>query len=69
MAIGRPTGSNARRIVIQRLLDSHPTAVGLHDEECHGEAAKKAGAAEFPKFVKDAMSHLSKFMTKTTYWI
>ena len=55
-----PEEDRKSRLVLQQML---------HDEECHGEAAKKAGAAEFPKFVKDAMSHLSKFMTKTTYWI
>ncbi len=55
-----PEEDRKSRLVLQQML---------HDEECHGEVAKKAGAAEFPKFVKDTMSHLSKFMTKTTYWI
>ena len=55
-----PEEDRKSRLVLQQML---------HDEECHGEAAKKAGAAEFPKFVKEAMSYASKFMTKTTYWI
>ena len=55
-----PEEDRKSRLVLQQML---------HDEECHGEAAKKAGAAEFPKFVKEAMSYASRFMTKTTYWI
>lgn len=55
-----PEKDRKSRLVLQQML---------HDEERHGNNAKKAGATEFPKFVKDTMSYLSQFMTKTTYWI
>ena len=41
----------------------------LVDEQRHGENALKAGGADFPLKVKDAMTTLSKFMTHTSYRI
>ncbi len=55
-----PEEDRKSRLILQQML---------HDEEIHGETAKEAGATEFPKFIKDAMSYLAQFMTKTTYWI
>ncbi len=55
-----PEEDRKSRLILQQML---------HDEEIHGETAKEAGATEFPKFIKDGMSYLAQFMTKTTYWI
>jgi len=55
-----PEEDRKSRLILQQMLQ---------DEERHGETAKEFGAAQFPKFIKDAMSAASKIMTKTTYWI
>lgn len=39
------------------------------DEAEHATTALKAGAAELPWLVKQAMGLVSKLMTRTTYWI
>lgn len=39
------------------------------DEERHGAMAISAGGTDFPGPVKDAMTLMSKVMTKTTYYI
>ena len=39
------------------------------DEEAHGLAAQKAGAAELPEEVKEIMSAVAKVMTTTSYQI
>jgi len=39
------------------------------EEEFHGQSAKEAGAAEFPRLVQWAMSKVSKIMTTTSYYI
>lgn len=39
------------------------------DELHHGTTALEAGGAELPKPVKLAMGLMSKFMTKTSYWV
>lgn len=39
------------------------------DEAAHGQAAKEAGAAEMPEFVKSAMRAAAKVMTTTAYRI
>jgi ubiquinone biosynthesis monooxygenase Coq7 len=39
------------------------------DEDNHRSTALRRGGADFPAPVKSLMTGLSRFMTKTTYWI
>jgi ubiquinone biosynthesis monooxygenase Coq7 len=41
----------------------------LEDEQRHGENALEAGGTNFPRPVKDAMSSVSRLMTRTSYRI
>jgi ubiquinone biosynthesis monooxygenase Coq7 len=41
----------------------------LEDEERHGENALAAGGRDFPRPVKDAMSLVSRVMTRTSYHV
>jgi ubiquinone biosynthesis monooxygenase Coq7 len=41
----------------------------LEDEQRHGENALEAGGTDFPRPVKDAMSSVSRLMTRTSYRI
>ena len=39
----------------------------LEDEQRHGENALKAGGTDFPRPIKDAMTSVSRLMTRTSY--
>lgn len=41
----------------------------LVDEQRHGEQALQAGGTDFPRLAKEAMSSVSRFMTRTSYRI
>jgi len=41
----------------------------LEDEQRHGDQALEAGGADFPRPVKDAMTSVSKLMTRASYRI
>ncbi len=42
----------------------------MHEDETqHAHAAKRAGAAELPWFVKQFMSYVSKLMTRSSYYV
>lgn len=54
-----PEHDNADRAVLEQMLV---------DEEKHGTVALESGGADFPKWVKRAMTAVSGLMTKTTYY-
>ena len=53
-----PEDDRKSRLIVQKMLE---------DEQRHGEKALEAGGAEFPQPVKDAMTAVSKVMTKSSY--
>lgn len=55
-----PADDNRSRLILQEMLE---------DEERHGNNALEAGGVDFPIPVKDAMTTVSKLMTKSSYWI
>ncbi len=55
-----PEDDRKSRLILQKMLE---------DEERHGENALEAGGADFPRPVKDAMSAVSKLMTRSSYWV
>ena len=55
-----PEQDRKSRLILQKMLE---------DEERHGENALEAGGADFPRPVKDAMSAVSKLMTRSSYWV
>ena len=55
-----PEDDRKSRLILQKMLE---------DEERHGENALDAGGTDFPRPVKDAMSAVSKLMTRSSYWV
>lgn len=55
-----PDDDRKSRLILQQMLE---------DEQRHGETALQAGGTDFPRPVKDAMSEVSKVMTRTSYRI
>ncbi|MFV0277733.1 MAG: 2-polyprenyl-3-methyl-6-methoxy-1,4-benzoquinone monooxygenase [Parahaliea sp.] len=55
-----PDADRKSQLILQKMLE---------DEERHGHNALKAGGAQFPQPVKDAMTLVSKVMTESSYWI
>lgn len=55
-----PDDDRKSRLILQQMLE---------DEERHGHNALQAGGARFPQPVKEAMSLVSKVMTKSSYWV
>lgn len=55
-----PAQNEADRAVLQQMLD---------DETKHGTVALEAGGARFPRWLKRAMTNVSRVMTKSTYYI
>jgi ubiquinone biosynthesis monooxygenase Coq7 len=53
-----PEDDRKSRLIVQKMLE---------DEQRHGDKALEAGGADFPQPVKDAMSAVSKVMTKSSY--
>jgi ubiquinone biosynthesis monooxygenase Coq7 len=53
-----PEDDRKSRLIVQKMLD---------DEQRHGDKALEAGGADFPQPVKDAMTAVSKVMTKSSY--
>ena len=55
-----PEDDRKSQLILQQMLE---------DEQRHGEKALEAGGTDFPKPLKDAMSSVSKLMTRTSYRI
>jgi ubiquinone biosynthesis monooxygenase Coq7 len=55
-----PDGDRKSQLILQQMLE---------DEERHGNKALEAGGAEFPQAVKDAMTLVSRVMTRSSYWV
>jgi ubiquinone biosynthesis monooxygenase Coq7 len=55
-----PEEDRKSQLILQQMLE---------DEQRHGEKALEAGGTDFPKPVKDAMSFVSRLMTRTSYRI
>jgi ubiquinone biosynthesis monooxygenase Coq7 len=55
-----PEHEQKSRAVLKQMLD---------DEKHHGTQALEAGGADFPRWVKRAMTTVSRVMTKTTYYV
>ncbi|GAB3281927.1 2-polyprenyl-3-methyl-6-methoxy-1,4-benzoquinone monooxygenase [Parahaliea aestuarii] len=55
-----PDPDRKSQLILQQMLE---------DEERHGHNALQAGGADLPRPVKDAMSLVSKVMTKSSYWV
>jgi ubiquinone biosynthesis monooxygenase Coq7 len=53
-----PEEDRKSQLILQQMLE---------DEQRHGESALKAGGANFPRPLKDAMSSVSRLMTRTSY--
>ncbi len=53
-----PAEDRKSRLILQQMLE---------DEQRHGDKALEAGGADFPQPVKDAMSAVSKLMTRSSY--
>jgi ubiquinone biosynthesis monooxygenase Coq7 len=53
-----PEEDRKSQLILQQMLE---------DEQRHGEKALEAGGTDFPKPVKDAMSFVSRLMTRTSY--
>jgi ubiquinone biosynthesis monooxygenase Coq7 len=53
-----PEDDRKSRLIVQKMLE---------DEQRHGEKALEAGGTDFPQPVKDAMTAVSKVMTKSSY--
>ncbi|MDX1733636.1 MAG: 2-polyprenyl-3-methyl-6-methoxy-1,4-benzoquinone monooxygenase [Halioglobus sp.] len=55
-----PEDDRKSRLILQQMLE---------DEQRHGDHALQAGGTDFPRPVKDAMSGVSKLMTRSSYRI
>jgi ubiquinone biosynthesis monooxygenase Coq7 len=55
-----PESDRRSQLILQQMLE---------DEERHGENALAAGGRDFPRPVKDAMSLVSRVMTRTSYHV
>jgi ubiquinone biosynthesis monooxygenase Coq7 len=55
-----PEDDRKSRLILQQMLE---------DEERHGQNALDAGGTEFPRPVKQAMTAVSKAMTRSSYWV
>jgi ubiquinone biosynthesis monooxygenase Coq7 len=55
-----PEADRKSQLILQQMLE---------DEERHGHNALAAGGAEFPRPVKDAMTLVSRLMTRSSYWV
>ena len=55
-----PAADQRSRAILQQMRQ---------DEDQHRTAALQRGGTDFPKPVKNLMTGLSKFMTRTTYWV
>ena len=55
-----PDDDRKSQLILQKMLE---------DEERHGENALQAGGTDFPQPVKDAMTVVSKVMTRSSYWV
>ncbi len=55
-----PEDDRKSQLILQQMLE---------DEQRHGENALEAGGTDFPGPVKDAMTKVSRVMTKTSYQI
>ncbi len=55
-----PEDDRRSRLILQQMLE---------DEQRHGENALAAGGTDFPKPVKDAMSAVSRVMTRSSYYV
>jgi len=55
-----PDDDRKSQLILQKMLD---------DEERHGANALAAGGAALPPPVKDAMTAVSKIMTRSSYWL
>ncbi len=53
-----PEDDRKSRLIVQKMLE---------DEQRHGEKALEAGGADFPQPFKDAMTVVSKVMTRSSY--
>ena len=53
-----PEDDRRSRLILQQMLE---------DEERHGENALEAGGQDFPRPLKNAMTQVSKVMTRTSY--
>jgi ubiquinone biosynthesis monooxygenase Coq7 len=55
-----PDDDRKSQLILQKMLE---------DEQRHGDQALQAGGANFPRPVKDAMTSVSKLMTRASYRI
>jgi ubiquinone biosynthesis monooxygenase Coq7 len=55
-----PEDDRKSRLIVQKMLE---------DEQRHGDKALQAGGSDFPRQVKDAMSVVSRVMTRSSYRI
>ena len=55
-----PESDRKSQLILQHMLE---------DDERHGHNALQAGGTDLPQPVKDAMSLVSKVMTKSSYWV
>jgi len=55
-----PAHEQKSRVILEQMLI---------DEKQHGTVALEAGGAEFPRWLKGAMTSVSRAMTKSTYYI
>jgi ubiquinone biosynthesis monooxygenase Coq7 len=55
-----PSGDKRSRAIIEQMK---------HDEIEHGAKAEALGAAELPRWVKEAMRLTSRLMTRGSYWL
>lgn len=55
-----PEEDRKSRLILQQMLE---------DEQQHGDNALEAGGEDLPRPVKDAMTAVSKLMTRSSYWI
>jgi ubiquinone biosynthesis monooxygenase Coq7 len=55
-----PDEDRKSQLILQKMLE---------DEQRHGDNALEAGGTDFPRPVKDAMSSVSRLMTRTSYRI
>jgi ubiquinone biosynthesis monooxygenase Coq7 len=55
-----PDDDRKSQLILQKMLE---------DEQRHGDKALEAGGTDFPRPLKDAMSSVSKLMTRTSYRI
>ncbi len=55
-----PDEDRKSRLILQQMLE---------DEERHGQNALEAGGTDFPRPLKEAMSAVSRAMTRSSYWV